>query len=58
LFRYQLDPGVVDEIRQATNGNVVLGNERFGAEVAELLGRRVTKGKAGRPRKDPEACIL
>lgn len=58
LFRYQLDPGVVDEIRQATNGNVVLGNERFGAEVATLLGRRVTKGKAGRPRKDPEACIL
>jgi putative transposase len=58
LFRYSLDPGVVDEIRQATNGNVVLGSEHFGAEVATLLGRRVTKGKAGRPRKDPEACIL
>ena len=54
LFRYQLDPGVVDEIRQATNGNVVLGNERFSAEVATLLGRRVIKGKAGRPRKHPE----
>jgi hypothetical protein len=37
---------------------VVLGNERFGAEMAMLLGRRVTKGKSGRPRKDPEACIL
>jgi putative transposase len=54
LFRYQLDPGMVDEIRQATNGNVVLGNARFGDEVARLLGRRVTRGKAGRPRKAPE----
>lgn len=54
LFRYQLDPGLVDEIRQATNGNVVLGNARFGEEVAGLLGRRVTRGKAGRPRKTQE----
>jgi len=26
LFRYQLEPGVVDKIRKATNGNFVLGN--------------------------------
>lgn len=29
LFRYQRDPGVVDEIRDATNGNYARGNERF-----------------------------
>ena len=51
LFRHELDPGVVDEIRQATNGNVVLGNKRFSEEIATLLDRRVIKGKAGRPRK-------
>ena len=49
LFRYQLDPGLVDELRSATNGNYVLGNARFQAEMAALLGQRVTRGKAGRP---------
>ena len=49
LFRYQLDPGLVDELRGATNGNYAAGNERFQQEVAAALGRRVTRGKAGRP---------
>ena len=51
LFRYELDPGLVDDIRQATNGNFALGNERFAAQVANALDRRASKGKAGRPRK-------
>lgn len=51
LFRNQLDPGLVDEIRTATNGNYVLGTERFRDEVERILGRRVTTGKAGRPAK-------
>ena len=50
LFRYQLDPGLIDEIRKATNGNYVLGTERFEAQVAEMLGRRVSRGSPGRPR--------
>jgi putative transposase len=54
LFRYQLDPGVVDEIRAATNGNYVLGNREFQAQVAKALGRRVTPGKSGRPCKQGE----
>jgi putative transposase len=29
LFRYQLDPGVVNEIRQVANTGFALGNERF-----------------------------
>lgn len=51
LFRHELESGLVDQIRQATNGNVVLGNDRFGEEIAKILGRRVTPGSVGRPRK-------
>lgn len=53
LFRHELEPGLVDEIRRATHGNFALGSERFSDEVATLLGRRVTPGKSGRPRKAP-----
>jgi len=51
LFRYELEPGEIDEIRKATNGNFALGNSRFKQEIGKMLGRRVTPGKAGRPRK-------
>jgi len=54
LFRYELDPGVIDEIRSATNGNYVLGNSRFQAQIAMALGRRVVLGKSGRPRRRDE----
>ncbi|MDD2468612.1 MAG: transposase [Desulfobulbus sp.] len=51
LFRQELDPGIIDSIRKATNGNFVLGSERFSEEISQVLGRRVTPGKAGRPSK-------
>ena len=51
LFRYQLDNGLVDEIRKATNGNYALGNDLFKLQTADALGRRVTAGRAGRPKK-------
>ena len=51
LFRYALEPGLVDEIRRATNGNYALGNATFAAQVAAALGRRATPGKSGRPRR-------
>lgn len=51
LFRYQLDPGLVDEIRNATNGNYVLGSSRIQEQVAKALGRRVVRGQSGRPKK-------
>ena len=54
LFRYELEPGLVDEIRRATNGNYALGNERFAKQVALALGRRAAPGKSGRPRRAPE----
>ncbi|MBU0501035.1 MAG: transposase [Gammaproteobacteria bacterium] len=53
LFRYELEPGLVDEIRKATNGNFVLGDARFAEQIAMALGRRVTPGTSGRPRKMP-----
>jgi putative transposase len=52
LFRYQLDPGLVDEIRKATNGNFALGSSRFQEEVAKALGCRVVRGRSGRPKKE------
>ncbi len=54
LFRHELEPGLVDKIRQATNGNFALGSSRFTDEIAVTLGRRVTPGKSGRPRKVAE----
>jgi putative transposase len=51
LFRYQLDPDLVDEIRAATNGNYALGSLAFESHVAAALARRVTRGKSGRPRQ-------
>jgi putative transposase len=51
LFQDRLAPAVVDAIRHATNGNFVLGDARFAGRIGEELGRRVTPGKAGRPRK-------
>lgn len=53
LFRYALDVGLVDEIRKATNGNYALGNALFVQQIEEALGRRVTAGKAGRPKRVP-----
>jgi len=49
LFRHDMEPGLVDQIRKATNGNFVLGDNRFQEEISKALGRRVVPGKAGRP---------
>ena len=51
LFNDRLDPGLIDEIREATNGNYALGTSRFQEEVAEALRRRVARGRPGRPKK-------
>jgi len=49
LFKAHLYPELLTEIRRATNGNFVLGSERFKDEVAQMLKRRVVPGKSGRP---------
>jgi len=51
LFRYELEPGEIDKIRKATNGNCALGSERFSEAIGRNMGRGVSPGKAGRPRK-------
>ncbi len=51
LFRHELESEEIDKIRKATNGNFALGNSRFKEEISEILGRRVTPGKAWRPKK-------
>lgn len=60
LFRYELEPDLVDEIRRATNGNYALGNETFAAQISTALGRRAVPGKSGRPRRavEPETGEL
>jgi len=50
LFRSEMAPALVDEIRQATNGNYALGSSRFKDDIEAALGRRVVKGKVGRKR--------
>ncbi len=57
LFRHELEPGLVDEIRRATQGNFALGSPLFAEQVAAALGRRAVPGKSGRPRNvaEPES---
>jgi putative transposase len=56
LFRSQLDPGLVDEIRKPTNGNCSLGNSRFQEQVIKALGCRVVRGRSGRPKREVDAA--
>ena len=56
LFRYELDIGLVDVIRKATNSNYALGNSLFIKQIEAALGRRATQGKSGRP-KIVKNCI-
>ena len=60
LFRHELEPGLVDQIRRATNGNFPLGGTRFSHEISALPGRRVRPGRSGRARKlaEPESGDL
>lgn len=49
LFQSHLDPACIAEIREATNGNYALGNDRFKVEIERMLKRRATRGRSGRP---------
>jgi putative transposase len=55
LFRHELEPGLVDEIRLATNGNFALGSAAFQEQVTAALGRRASRGVPGRPRRVADA---
>jgi putative transposase len=49
LFVRELDPVLVGDIRATTNGGYALGGVAFARQMGALLGRRVSKGTAGRP---------
>lgn len=49
LFKVGMDPERVNEIRAATNGNYALGSTLFAEQIAQALGQRTQRGKAGRP---------
>ncbi len=48
LFDRRLETRMITEIRDATNGNFVIGGKLFQQEMEQALGRRVTRGKPGR----------
>lgn len=52
LFSAHVDAKRIEEIRDATNGNYVLGNERFKEQIEDALKRRVVRAKKGRPKKE------
>lgn len=52
LFKAHIDQPIDNEIRSATNGNYALGNARFQEQIEHALGRRVIKGRAGRPKQE------
>ena len=49
LFRYKIEPGLIEQIRKASNGGYVLGTEHFQQQIAKTVGQRTWRGKPGRP---------
>lgn len=49
LFRCQVDGELLNDIRKAANKGLVLGNDRFVAEVEALTGKELHEKKRGRP---------
>jgi hypothetical protein len=55
LCQEQLHTSLLQNIRAAIHPGRVLGTERFKEAIETVLARRVRLGKAGRPRKTPQA---
>lgn len=51
LFKDRLSPELIEQIRSSTNGNYVLGDHKFAAEIEQALGRRVSQGGVRAPKK-------
>jgi putative transposase len=54
LFASYADADLIEEIRAATNGGYAFGDARFRAAMTRALGRRVERGRPGRPSRTPE----
>ena len=53
LFRHHLEPGMIDQIRRASNGSYAIGCDRFREQIEAMTGRRTTPGRSGRPFSNP-----
>lgn len=51
LFKHHIANNLITEIREATNKNMVFGNEKFKDEIELTLKRRVRPIKPGRKKK-------
>ncbi len=51
IFSVPVSQNLNNVIRSATNGNNVLGKSQFQYQIESMLGRRVCRGKPGRPKK-------
>lgn len=51
LFKAHVEPELTEEIRVNINKGLALGDDRFASEIEALTKQRVTKRKAGRPKK-------
>ena len=56
LFSEHIDSRVLNEIRQATNTEWVLGNDRFRERIEALTGRQVQPKSRGGGRKSIKFC--
>jgi len=57
LFRHQLDPTVLGELREALNQGLVTGGDRFKCEIEAMLRRRVRPLRRGRPTTQVEEHV-
>jgi putative transposase len=51
LFQACIEPDILDQIRQATQGGDVIGNQRFREQIATALARKVERFTHGGDRK-------
>lgn len=56
LFDDALAPSLLADIRESTNGGYALGSEQFRSRISRSLGRRVVRGRPGRPHA-PEKVV-
>lgn len=54
LFATELQPSTLDDIRQATAGNHVLGHPEFAAQISSASGKRALRRAPGRPKKSSQ----
>lgn len=58
LFADEVDQLAIEQLRQATNSNYVLGEQEQVLSLADELGRRIQPGHPGRPRKIGDGTSL